>query len=52
MSFNNLVSFADNELIWSSIYVRTVEARDNEIGIYPDLTDKVLIGEDGMSVFV
>lgn len=52
MTLYNLVQTANNEPLWSNIYVRNIEARDNEIFIDPDLTDKVLIGEDGMSVFV
>lgn len=29
-----------------NIYIRNFEARDNEIYVDPNLTDKVLIGED------
>ncbi|PWK94287.1 hypothetical protein C7431_11122 [Pantoea allii] len=52
MTLYNLVQSANNEPLWSNIYVRNIEARDNEIFIDPHLTDKVLIGEDGTSVFL
>lgn len=47
----NLVQAENDEPLWSNIYVRNFEARDNEIYVDPNLTDKVLIGEDGMSLF-
>lgn len=50
LTLYNLVQAADNEPLWSNIYVRNFEARDNEICDDPNLTDKVLIGEDGMSL--
>lgn len=48
----NLVQSENGEPLWSNIYVRNIETRDNEIYVDPNLADKVLIGEDGMSVFV
>jgi len=56
LEYNGLILYgmvqAENgEPLWSNIYVRNFEARDNEIYVDPNLSDKVLIGEDGMSVF-
>lgn len=42
----------NGELAWSNIYIRNIDTRDNEIYVDPNLTDKLVIGEDGMSVFV
>ncbi|HDR2788188.1 TPA: hypothetical protein QCJ61_002237 [Enterobacter asburiae] len=42
----------NGELLWSNIYIRNIDTRTDEIYIDPNLTDKVLIGQDGMSVFV
>lgn len=47
----NMVQAENDEPLWSNIYIRNFEARDNEIYVDPNLTDKVLIGEDGMSLF-
>ncbi|HII1670887.1 TPA: YrhA family protein [Salmonella enterica] len=47
----SLVQAENGEPIWSNIYIRNVDTRENEIYVDPNLTDKVLIGEDGMSVF-
>lgn len=47
----NLVQAENGEPLWSNIYIRNFEARDNDIYVDPNLTDKVLIGEDGMSLF-
>ena len=38
--------------VWSNIYIQNIEARDNDIYVDPNLADKVVIGEDGISVFV
>ncbi|MDM7089816.1 YrhA family protein, partial [Enterobacter asburiae] len=51
LTFYNLVQAENENLVWSNIYIRNFEARDNEIYVDPNLTDKVLIGEDGMSLF-
>lgn len=52
LTLYNLVQAENGEPLWSNIYVRNVETRDNEIYVDPNLTNKVLIGEDGMSIFV
>ena len=52
LTLYNLVQSENAEPLWSNIYVRNFETRDNEIYVDPNLTDKVLIGEDGMSLFV
>lgn len=52
LTLYNLVQAENGEPLWSNIYIRNVETRDNEIYVDPNLTDKVLIGEDGMSIFV
>lgn len=57
LEYNGLTLYGmtqtDNgELVWSNIYIRNIDTRDNEIYVDPNLTDKLLIGEDGMSVFV
>lgn len=57
LEYNGLTLYGmtqtDNgELAWSNIYIRNIDTRDNEIYVDPNLTDKLLIGEDGMSVFV
>lgn len=51
LTLYNMVQAENGEPLWSNIYVRNVETRDNEIYVDPNLTDKVLIGEDGMSIF-
>ena len=38
--------------LWSNIYIRNVDTRTDEIYLDQNLTDKVLIGEDGISVIV
>lgn len=47
----SMVQAENGEPVWSDIYIRNFETRDNEIYVDPNLSDKVLIGEDGMSVF-
>lgn len=42
----------NGEPAWSNIYIRNIDTRDNDIYVDPNLTDKLVIGEDGMSVFV
>ncbi|EHI3750614.1 DUF4926 domain-containing protein [Salmonella enterica] len=51
LTLYSLVQAENDEPVWSNIYIRNVETRDNEIYVDPNLSDKVLIGEDGMSVF-
>ncbi|KEA51444.1 hypothetical protein DT73_17160 [Mangrovibacter sp. MFB070] len=36
---------------WDNIYIQNLDNRDNDIYASPHLTDKIIIGEDGMSVF-
>ena len=47
----SMVQAENGEPVWSNIYIRNFETRINEIYVDPNLSDKVLIGEDGMSVF-
>ncbi|WP_075182876.1 YrhA family protein [Pantoea sp. 1.19] len=42
----------NGEPAWSNIYIRNIYTRDNDIYVDPNLTNKLVIGEDGMSVFV
>ncbi|NDO81142.1 DUF4926 domain-containing protein [Citrobacter sp. NCU1] len=51
LTLYSLVQAENGEPVWSNIYVRNFETRINEIYVDPNLVDKVLIGEDGMSVF-
>lgn len=51
LTLYSLVQAENGEPVWSNIYFRNFEIRDKEIYVDPNLTDKVLIGEDGMSVF-
>lgn len=51
LTLYNMVQAENGEPLWSNIYIRNFEARDNEIYVDPHLSNKVLIGEDGMSVF-
>lgn len=51
LTLYSLVQAENGEPVWSNIYIRNVDTRENEIYVDPNLTDKVLIGEDGMSVF-
>ena len=52
LTLYGLTQAENGELAWSNIYIRNIDTRDNEIYVDPNLTDKLLIGEDGMSVFV
>lgn len=52
LTLYGLTQAENGELAWSNIYIRNFETRDNEIYVDPNLTDKLVIGEDGMSVFV
>jgi hypothetical protein len=51
LTLYNIVQAENGEPLWSNIYIRNFECRDNEIYVDPNLADKVLIGEDGMSIF-
>lgn len=51
LTLYSLVQAENGEPVWSNIYIRNFEIRDNESYVDPNLTDKVLIGEDGMTVF-
>ena len=51
LTLYSMVQAENGEPVWSNIYIRNFETCDNEIYVDPNLSDKVLIGEDGMSVF-
>lgn len=51
LTLYNLVQAENNVPLWSNIYIRNFDTRTDEIYVDQNLTDKVLIGEDGMSVF-
>ncbi|HHA1913981.1 TPA: YrhA family protein [Enterobacter asburiae] len=51
LTLYSLVQAEKGEPVWSNIYIRNFEIRDNEIYVDSNLSDKVLIGEDGTSVF-
>lgn len=51
LTLYSMVQAENSEPFWSNIYIRNFETRDNDIYVDPNLADKVLIGEDGMSVF-
>lgn len=51
LTLYSMVQAENGKPVWSNIYTRNFEIRDNEIYVDPNLTDKVLIGEDGVSVF-
>lgn len=51
LTLYSMVQAENDEPVWLNIYIRNFETRDNEIYVDPNLSDKVLIGEDGMSVF-
>ncbi|MCW0973906.1 YrhA family protein [Pantoea agglomerans] len=52
LTLYSLTQAENGELAWSNIYIRNIDTRDNDVYVDPNLTDKLLIGEDGMSVFV
>lgn len=57
LEYNGLTLYSmtqanNGEPVWSNLYVQNIETRDNDIYVDPNLTDKVVIGEDGMSLFV
>lgn len=51
LTLYSMVQAENGEPVWSNIYIRNFETRDNDIYVDLNLSDKVLIGEDGMSVF-
>ncbi|EEE1928432.1 DUF4926 domain-containing protein [Salmonella enterica subsp. diarizonae] len=51
LTLYSMVQAENGEPVWSNIYIRNFETRDNDIYVDPNLYDKVLIGEDGMFVF-
>lgn len=51
LTLYSLVLAENGEPVWSNIYIRNFVIRDNEIYVDPNFTNKVLIGENGMSVF-
>lgn len=51
LTLYSMVQAENGEPLWSNIYIRNFETRDNDIYVDPNLFDKVLIGEDGISVF-
>ena len=42
----------DEGVLWSNIYIQNIDTRNNDIYIDPHLNDNVVIGGDGISVFV
>lgn len=52
LTLYNLVQAENGVPLWSNIYIRNVDTRTDEIYLDQNLTDKVLIGEDGISVIV
>lgn len=52
LTLYDLTQAENGEPLWSNIYIRNIDTRTDEIYIDPNLTDKVLIGQDGISVFV
>lgn len=57
LEYNGLILYdltqAENgELLWSNIYIRNIDTRTDETYVDSNLVDKVLIGQDGMSVFM
>lgn len=52
LTLYNVVQAENGVPLWSNIYIRNVDTRTDEIYLDQNLTDKVLIGEDGISVIV
>ncbi|HHU0759645.1 TPA: YrhA family protein [Enterobacter kobei] len=52
LTLYNIVQAENGVPLWSNIYIRNVDTRTDEIYLDQNLTDKVLIGEDGISVIV
>ena len=51
LTLYSMVQAGNSKPVWSNIYLRNIETRVNEIYLDPNLIDKVLVGEDDMSVF-
>ncbi len=51
LTLYSMVQEENDKPVWSNIYIRNDETRDNEIYVDPNLSDKVLIGEDVLSLF-
>ncbi|UAN17869.1 YrhA family protein [Enterobacter asburiae] len=51
LTLYSVVQAENGEPVWSNIYIRNFETRDNEMYVDPNLSDKVLIGEDVLSLF-
>ncbi|CZV38871.1 Uncharacterised protein [Enterobacter cloacae] len=51
LTLYSVVQAENGEPVWSNIYIRNFETRDNEMYVDPNLSEKVLIGEDVLSVF-
>lgn len=51
LTLYSVVQAENGEPVWSNIYIRNFETRDNEMYADPNLSDKVLIGEDVFSLF-
>lgn len=51
LTLYSMMQTENDEPVWSNIYIRNFETRDNKIYVDPNLSNMVLIGEDGMSVF-
>nr|WP_318383592.1 YrhA family protein [uncultured Enterobacter sp.] len=52
LTLYDLTQAENGELLWSNIFIRNIDTRTDETYVDPNLTDKVVIGQDGMSVFV
>lgn len=51
LTLYSVVQAENGEPVWSNIYIRNFETRDNEMYVDPNLSDKVLIGQDVLSLF-
>lgn len=51
LTLYNLVQAENGEPLWSNLFIRNFDVRDSDIYVDPNLSDTVVIGEDGMSVF-
>ncbi|HKN04246.1 MAG TPA: YrhA family protein [Buttiauxella sp.] len=51
LTFYGLAQAENGESLWSNIFIRNFDVRKNDIYVDPNLSDKVVIGEDGISVF-
>lgn len=51
LTIYNLTQSENGIPVWSNIYTQNMDARSNDIYEDLNLTDKVIFGEDGMSLF-